>query len=1043
MAETRNPFKPLGTRLRDFARGKISRYVPVGESSSGKTAAPSWASSASAPLDWGDQSPATPQAGPAELPNFETHTERTVPVSFLGASSNSQPATPTPQAAADPAPKPKPMSRLDFLNFIWTKREEQLHSNRPAPAESSSADSGNIQRSADGEAAPPKPIGRRRRGAVVDVPTPRSPETPTESGNPDSSESPDFFFVGEDSSPDAPVPPSVQAMRASGDAALATPQVQRSSAPSEDASLPESSPWSSFTAAPTSSFNTSPAAPDAVASSETNTAAHTAAQPVSNPSVQRRISPAPAASATDSAGESSGILYMPADHVTRSESPASSQASPASPSIQRTSAEADSPQVAGNVQSHPSAAPSIQPARVDSPADSGNVPYIPDAPTPSVQLQRDSQPVPTRSRSGKSKAAQSPATRVESSAAESAAYTPAPSPSVQRQTNDAASSPMPDAPTLLTPSGSEAAAAPPYSASPSANVQRSSDPQAAPVSSQPTSYAGLPDSAFNAPLDQDSSSESLGGIVTASQAEAPSPVSSAPSQPSGTVQRKKSSAAASVPASSQPPASSSMQTVGESHAEPAEPTSESSFTAEAPTLLTPSVQRSSDYPAPAAAPSISRYADVPDAAFNTPAFAADAPTQLESHTSPPAQGKPTGSIQRRRGGMGVSYSSSESASDHIQRDLDENAANAAAPIPAWTPSTELAPPQPPSFAAPSPWETYMEAPEFSEPPNPVPRSKSGSAASNAAPTPPTKSSVQRKADAASAGAPNPQSQFSSLPDSSFMSSPDAPTSGYSPQNADAPAFSPPLSASPASSTAQISNATTMGAAASPPTISRYTEPGEASSDASSLPIHEFDVFEALSNNFTDPPQHNAQPSYSHPSPATNAPSISRSADTSASTSAPSQQFSHNFTPEANVPAPGSVEADMLQLLNLPPTTPVAGLKQAPATPEINRMPAVTPSETQHFSNYAKSVPSSASSSSSASAAPAQTTAPSPSLETSTPVVQRAASGEQPVSRGESSQNQPAGDEKGAPEQDIDGLAREVYKVLRTKLRTEHERRSGH
>ncbi|KXK19525.1 MAG: hypothetical protein UZ15_CFX003001995 [Chloroflexi bacterium OLB15] len=626
MAETRNPFKPLGTRLRDFARGKISRYVPAGESSSGKTAAPSWASNASAPLDWGDQSPAAPQAGPAELPNFETHTERTVPVSFLGASSNSQPATPTPQAASDPASKPKPMSRLDFLNFIWTKREEQLHSNRPAPAESSSADSGNIQRSADGEAAPPKPIGRRRRGAVVDVPTPRSPETSTESGNPDSSESPDFFFVGEDSSPDAPMPPSVQAMRASGDAAPASPQVQRSSAPSEDASLPESSPWSSFTAAPTSSFNTSPAAPDAVASSETNTAAHTAAQPVSNPSVQRRIDPSPAASAADSAGESSGILYMPADHVTRSESPASSQASPASPSIQRASAEADSPQVAGNVQSsHPSAAPnpahsqpvsyppvssssaapSIQPARVDSPADSGNVPYIPDAPTPSVQLQRDSQPVPTRSRSGKSKAAQSPATRVESSAAESAAYTPAPSPSVQRQTNDAASSPMPDAPTLLTPSGSEAAAAPPYSASPSANVQRSSDPQAAPVSSQPTSYAGLPDSAFNAPLDQDSSSESLGGIVTASQAEAPSPVSSAPSQPSGTVQRKKSSAAASVPASSQPPASSSMQTAGESHAEPAEPTSESSFTAEAPTLLTPSVQRSSDYSAPAAAPRLS------------------------------------------------------------------------------------------------------------------------------------------------------------------------------------------------------------------------------------------------------------------------------------------------------------------------------------------------------------------------------------------------------------------------------------------------------
>ncbi len=1114
MAETRNPFKPLGTRLRDFARGKISRYVPAGERSSGKTAAPSWTGNASTPLDWGDQAPAAPQADSVDFSSLETHTERSVPASFLGASSGSQPAAPAiqPQAAADPAPKPKPMSRLDFLNYIWAKREEQLHGNRPAPAETTpAADSANIQRSADGESAQPKQsVGRRRRGAVVDVPSPRSSEPSSESGSSDTPDSPDFFFVGEDSSPTAPLPPSVQAMRAvTPDMPLPSPQqVQRNSAPEEDfaeASSSATSPWSMFTSS-SAQEGTDPniqGGSGAPASAAAQTMSTSAAQSApNNPTVQRSVDNTSATtSAPASTGETSGILYMPADHVTRSESPAI--ASPASPSIQRAS-ETSPTQMDVGFQSQPSqvvsnpaqsqpapfaavstsgAAPSIQPSRIEDsagetsyaqtgtdkpaqsqPAASPSSMSSP-SPAPSVQLQRDSQPAPARSQSRKSRAAQPSITSTELSSAADAplsepttAYSPAaPSnPLVQRDMDELAAPPsVPDASTLLTSASGEATPDAPVdthqTVSPASGIQRSGDPQNA-------NYTDLPDAAFNTVTPSAASSDAQSGPA-APQPTSQDTVFSAQSQPTTSVQRKTSaSKTASADSQTPAPATNNQPSIESQHSAPAE------NAAETPTLLTPtpSIQQSADIPTATTTPAISRYADLPDASFNTPSSAvntAEAQTQLESPSTPqsahigtPAaaapQRKSNGSIQRRRGSLGVSYTPGENTANAVQRDVNEDEISAA-PVPAWTPSAELAPPAPPSFAAPSPWETYMEAPAFDEPAKPAPRSTSGSQTNVDTPAPSSgKAAVQRKAETANTVQPAPQPPISSNSDSSFMSDAPQAASPYS-EMPDSSFMSG--SAQPASSTYSPPTVNQPNSPATSPSIQRSVQPhADSLEDSSDLPVHDFDIAQAFNSNFIDQPRahpqtYSAPSSNASPSPSVNVPSISRSLDTGASSSAPSQSFSHNFTPESGVPTPGSVEAGMLQMLNLPPDTPVAGLKPAPAAPEISQMPANEVSSARRSLDASAAAPRfQPSTQSFESAAPSTQQAFSASPvphETGSTWVQRAESAGSSSTGGSSTESN-AGTEDKAQEQDIDGLAREVYKVLRSKLRDEHERRFG-
>ncbi|MBE2184512.1 MAG: hypothetical protein IAE89_13870 [Anaerolineae bacterium] len=1148
-----NPFKPLGARLRDFARGKINRYLPDGEVSTRPNVAPSWANNAAAPLDWesGGQS-AIPQPGTVDFSSFETHTETSVPASYLSPSSPGSPAAPSVQTKpADAAPAPeqaKPMSRLDFLNHIWAMREAQLNAGRkPAP----DPDTENVQRSADEGAAPPRPIGRRRRGAVVDVPVARPPETTSDSVSPNAPDSPDFFFVGsDDASPDA-APPSVQAMRTSPPDSQPVPlsQVQRSAAPSSESStapsqLPAASPWGSVATAlehsasvsasteallsGESSDSPAPLAQNSSAQSSTDSTPSvqrsTGSSSGDMPSVQRSPDTSSAGANTPSPqGEASSIIYMPADRVTYTESSPPSEL--ASPAIQKSTIAApdathaqpaeieyhgsDQPRQAqeaststiSNQSDSVSSAPmpGIQPARADeidsapSLPDSAfnvgagkNVSYSapPQPSTPAVQLQRSSQseqPAPpvqqtiqrettqpsgSPSKSRKSQAAQQTAPAITASdlsgAAAESSDVPAPIVSNAIQRDIAETSPAPDTPTPLSPQNTvpattqtvqrsiaDAPHAPdtptPLSSqntapAPTQTVQRTSDSQPESAQSSPTTYTGLPSTAFNTPQMTDSAS-------------AAPPDSSPSSQSAGVIQRKKPDPSPASP-SVKPGGNSQVNTPAYSPERPQpsaevqrepvefiESTSESAFTAESPTLLTPtaSVQRGvENTPASAETPSISRYTDFPDAAFNTPSntssFASSPANTVvdphyESHSqpAPPAtsaasKSKTGSTIQRRRGVMGVSYTPTQNADDALQRETDEASSASTAPSPVWTPSTELAPPSPSNFAEPSPWTTYMEAPAFEEPPKPAPRIVSSGAPETITPAPVNKPAVQR----ASENSPvETASQYSALPDSSFMSA--APASSAAAARRGTPEMGLPNTPSAASYTA-----------ASPTTASvqRSIQSEADPLDESALPVHDFDISDAFNSNFIDSSQSStpAQP-----------PSISRAAESSISSAPASPQFSHNFTPNANIPSPESVEAGMLKMLNLPPDTPVIGLKPAPATPEISRKPedghsAAAPSTRDSNSAHPFQSFAPAGNFVSASPAPTATASPTPQDHGSDAIIQRAIGEDQaPAETTNDSQSNP---EEGGSEPDVEELAKEVYKVLRSKLRNEHERRHG-
>ncbi len=1127
-----NPFKPLGTRLRDFARGKINRYLPDGEVSTRPNAAPSWANNAAAPLDWesGGQ-PAVPQPGTVDFSSIETHTETSIPASYLSPSSPGSPAAPSVQTKpADAAPAPeqaKPMSRLDFLNHIWTMRETQLNAGRkPAPE----PDAENIQRSADEATAPPRPIGRRRRGAVVDVPTTRSPETTSDLESPNTPDNPDFFFVGsDDASPDA-ASPSVQAMRTPPADSQPTPpsQVQRRAAPSSESStapsqLPAASPWGSVATALEHSASVS-ASTESLQSGESSdspapSAQNSGVQSSTNdtPSVQRSPDTSSAGANTPAPQDAANsIIYMPADRVTYTENSSPSELN--SPAIQRSTTAApdatyaqpaeieyhgsDQPQQAqaasaGTIPDQSTSVSSasmlgVQPARADeirstpSLPDSAfnvgageNEPYSapPQPSTPAVQLQRDSPveqsapPVqqtiqremaqssgpPSKSRKSQATQQTAPASAASdfSAAVPESPNVPATSVSnaIQREIADAPHAP--DMPTTLSPQNTtpetsqtvqrsvvDAPHAPdmPTTLSPqnttpetSQTVQRANDSQPESAqSSSPTSYAGLPSTAFNT-------------LQMADSASAAPPNSPPPSQSAGIVQRKKSDpspASPSVKPEGNPqvntPAYSIQhpQPFAEVQREPVESiesASESAFTAEAPTLLTPtaSVQRGAENaPASAETPSISRYTDLPDAAFNTPsntssfannpANTAAAP-HYESHSqpAPPAsdaapKSKPGSTIQRRRGVMGVSYTPAQPTADALQREADETSSSTAAPLPVWTPSAELAPPTPSNFAEPSPWTTYMDAPAFEEPPRPAPRTVSGGAPETSAPAHANQPAIQRTSENSPVETASP---YSALPDSSFMS------------------------ADPARATTARSAAPEVGfpnapSAASPTTASlqRSIQSGTDPLDESTLPVHDFDISDAFNSNFIDSSQ---------TSTPTQQPAISRAVESSTSSTPASPQFSHNFTPNASIPASESVEADMLKMLNLPPNTPVVGLKPAPATPEINRKADDGHSAAAHSTGDTTTSPMRPfQMPASAATAPASAaTASYAPQNDSSEIVQRAISeSEAPTETSNSPENNPP--KEGGSEPDIEGLAKEVYKTLRSKLRNEHERRHG-
>jgi hypothetical protein len=198
-------------------------------------------------------------------------------------------------------------------------------------------------------------------------------------------------------------------------------------------------------------------------------------------------------------------------------------------------------------------------------------------------------------------------------------------------------------------------------------------------------------------------------------------------------------------------------------------------------------------------------------------------------------------------------------------------------------------------------------------------------------------------------------------------------------------------------------------------------------ESSDLPEQPVDVFTALFNagmineRITMPP---SQPQNSAPSAPS---SVQRQID-----------------PNSSIPAAGSVEAGLLAMLNLPPDTPVAGLQPSksqttnapsqPAAPSISRQMNPAGSDVQRSTGMA----------SVGSMTPPVTTT---TTVTNTPAPQDSDSSaiQREITIDEVTTTVSPVDSTNAEnkaEVNVDKLAREVYGILKDKLRSEHERKRG-
>ena len=187
----------------------------------------------------------------------------------------------------------------------------------------------------------------------------------------------------------------------------------------------------------------------------------------------------------------------------------------------------------------------------------------------------------------------------------------------------------------------------------------------------------------------------------------------------------------------------------------------------------------------------------------------------------------------------------------------------------------------------------------------------------------------------------------------------------------------------------------------------------AQDNSPALPEQPVDVFTALMD----------AGAVKTPTTASAPPQISRQTapDTSSSTSqSPSRGEISGTGLEQHIPDAGSVEADLLSLINMPPSTPIIRQAQTEAsvsrsiepTPEhgMSQPSGITPTIEQHTESLD-------------SLMRAETTeTPSPASPASTGSEGEGKSGDAGV--------------------DVDKLARDVMGVLRRRLRTEQERRSG-
>ncbi|MFN8375292.1 MAG: hypothetical protein U0694_20745 [Anaerolineae bacterium] len=149
-----------------------------------------------------------------------------------------------------------------------------------------------------------------------------------------------------------------------------------------------------------------------------------------------------------------------------------------------------------------------------------------------------------------------------------------------------------------------------------------------------------------------------------------------------------------------------------------------------------------------------------------------------------------------------------------------------------------------------------------------------------------------------------------------------------------------------------------------------------------------------------------------PTPRTRSQSVQRK-------EARAQELSDDDAYDAAVPDEGSVEADLLSLLDMPADTPVVGLrKQAPPPRTVSRESYIEDAEWQPHDNGTPQIQQRVQREEAAT--PAQAAQP-------------------PSSAGGASSTHEEGQEADGP--NIDKLAREVFRLLRGRLRVEQERRT--
>jgi hypothetical protein len=149
---------------------------------------------------------------------------------------------------------------------------------------------------------------------------------------------------------------------------------------------------------------------------------------------------------------------------------------------------------------------------------------------------------------------------------------------------------------------------------------------------------------------------------------------------------------------------------------------------------------------------------------------------------------------------------------------------------------------------------------------------------------------------------------------------------------------------------------------------------------------------------------------------------------------------------ASIRQPDSVEASLLELIDLPPHTPIVGLPKPPAPPAPAQS-HITPIQRTPIMPESSAVPEygddiiDTTYTVSRQAPPAQSSQPTYHAPAA-PLVSREAemdtanaSGQTPENTGQSNSEKPDSDAN------VDKLAREVYRRLRGKLRIEQERRT--